>query len=448
MSRMLGKNAVAVAVAAMGLVMMTGCSTSGGGGGGTPGDLNGATDDGNGGAQDDTSAGYAAFTAEGCSVCHTTQSNNFSDSSVDDIVDVLLGEIPHEGGEFGDLTEQEIEDITDFLLAVMLGEEDLDGDDGGDDGEDGVETQAREWFEQVWTDFDERYSHFEAKAVDWDSIRDQYEPQFSADMNTDEFVAQIAEMLAELRDLHVWLFDTDGETVEVYTKTAIPNYPNFYPEGTQQMQGFPLWHGWADDNIAFISIESFVNEQWDGLRTGDVDSLFAIYAEADAMIIDVRFNNGGDETIAQAFAGHLTAGGYVYGYHRTKNVGPDHNDFGDFVEHFLDPADNELFLKPVACLIGETNMSSAEWFVLMMLENPAVTLIGDTTRGSSGNPQEFSLDNGIKYYIPSWEAYRADQTTKIEDVGIPPSSGYAIPPEESYTDEHDFVLERGIELLK
>ncbi len=432
-------------------VGFVGCS--GGGGGGGPHNVNrNSANDNDGG--EDTSAGAAAFAANGCSTCHTPQNNNFSDSSIDDIVDTLLGDKAHPGGDFGELTDQEIEDITDFLIAVMLGEDDLDdGEDNENDNADGGGTQAHAWFEQVWTDFDRNYSHFEDKGVDWNAIRDEYEPQFQGDLSTDQFVTKLAEMLAELRDLHVWLFDVNDQPVEVYSRPAAENYPSGYPEryypgGVQQLQGYPLWHGWMDHNLAYISIESFEGDRWDGLGTGELDTLFATYAEADALVVDVRPNNGGNEIVATAIVGHLTDQSYVYGYHRTKNPGPDHADFGAFEEHRLEAAENQRFLKPVACLIGERNMSSAEWFVLMMLENPrGITLIGDATRGSSGNPQEFSLDNGIKYYIPSWEAYRADQTTKIEDVGVPPTTGYAIAPEESLSGDQDFVLERAVELL-
>ncbi|MFH0982555.1 MAG: S41 family peptidase [Planctomycetota bacterium] len=428
-----------------------GCSSAGGGGGG-----GGGGDANDNGGVPDTSAGAAAFAANGCSNCHTAESNNFSDSSIDDIVDTLLGEQPHPGGDFGELTDEEIDDITDFLVEVMLGDEDLDGGDNTNDNvgnDNGSDAQAHDWFEKVWTDFDENYSHFETKDVDWDAIREDYEPQFQTELSTDAFLSQMATMLAELRDLHVWLFDAGGQPVDVYSHPAAQNYPNGYPDryfpsGVQQMQDYPLRHGWLENNIAYLSIESFDGAQWDGLRTGEVDDLFALYADADALVIDVRSNNGGNELVGATLAGHLTDTAYVYGYHRTKNAGPDHNDFGELTEHRVDPAENQRFLRPAVCLIGERNLSSAEWFVLMMLENPGgITLIGDTTRGSSGNPQEFALGNGITYYIPSWEAYRADQVTPIEDTGIPPSPGQAIAAEESYTEDRDFVLERAIDVL-
>ncbi|HUU82550.1 MAG TPA: S41 family peptidase [Phycisphaerae bacterium] len=486
----------------LGLAALVGCATSGGGGGGGGGggtdDANvnqntgpddgnvnqntspddGTTENENQAAPNDNddsgpvpaSPGAAAFAANDCDGCHTAQSNNFSGSTVDSIVDALVGDVPHAGADLTALSEEDFDLITDYLVAVALGEEQLDGvsDDGeenenadtGDEDndnagpdDDSAESEAHAWFEQVWTDFDRNYSHFAVKEVDWDAVRTEYEPRFEADLTDDQFLTNLAEMLAGLRDVHVWLFDAQGESVEVYSKPAAQNYPSddpaqYFPQGLQQMQSFPLTHGWTTDNIAYIGIDSFDADRWDGLHTGHVDDLFAAYADADGLIIDVRRNNGGSELVAQVLAGHLSTTAYVYGYHRTKNPGPDHSDFADFTEHRLEPAENDPFLKPVACLIGQRNLSSAEWWVLMMSENlRGITLIGDTTRGSSGSPQEFSLDNGITYYIPSWEAYRVDQTTRIEDVGIDPTPGFAIPAEESYTTDHDFVLERAVDLL-
>jgi hypothetical protein len=485
-----------------GLLGWTGCAASGGGSGGGGG---GATNNNDNAVVNDNndnavvndnndnsggpSPGFAAFSAGGCTACHTSTSNNFANSTIDDIIDTLLGEKPHPGGEFGDLTEEEIDLITEFLLDVMLGDDDLDGGDddnvndnadndnendnlndnendnsdggggggGGGDDADYTAAQVQAWFDQVWTDFDRNYSHFATKGVDWDALRDEYADEFNIAMTESAFLARLSDLLAELRDLHIWIEDAQGNATAPYMRTAEQNFPNdntpsYFPQELSQVEAFPFFHSWLENNLAYIAIDTFSDSEWDGLRTSHLNGVFSTYAGAAGMVIDVRRNNGGNELIAKALAGYLTQTAYVYGYHRLRNPGPDHADFGDWVEHSLEPAQDHVFTGPAVCLIGETNMSSAEWFVLMMLENPnAIILIGDTTRGSSGSPQPFSLDNGITYYIPSWEAYRADQTTKIEDVGVSPTAGYAISPgqgtDKSYTSDRDLVLERGIDAL-
>ena len=86
-------------------------------------------------------------------------------------------------------------------------------------------------------------------------------------------------------------------------------------------------------------------------------------------------------------------------------------------------------------------MSSAEWFTLMMKVCPNVTLIGDTTRGSSGNPKGFKLPNDVSYTVPTWMAY-TDQQEEFEDVGIEPD--IQIEATSSFDGSHDYVIERAI----
>jgi C-terminal processing protease CtpA/Prc len=85
-------------------------------------------------------------------------------------------------------------------------------------------------------------------------------------------------------------------------------------------------------------------------------------------------------------------------------------------------------------------MSSTEWFALMMRVAGA-TLIGDTTRGSSGNPTTITLANDVTYSVSRWMAYTYDWDV-IEVNGIEPD--FAIAPESSYDATTDYVLEAAI----
>lgn len=73
-----------------------------------------------------------------------------------------------------------------------------------------------------------------------------------------------------------------------------------------------------------------------------------------ALILDARFNGGGDEDAARNVAGPKV-------------------------------------------------VSSAEPFVLMMQFGAKATLIGEPTRGSSGRPVPHDLGNGVTVSLSSWE---------------------------------------------
>src|SRR5690606_18274437 len=80
---------------------------------------------------------------------------------------------------------------------------------------------------------------------------------------------------------------------------------------------------------------------------------------------------------------------------------------------------------PVAVLIGPSCMSSNESFVLMMATSPRVTLVGEHTYGSSGNPKPVDLGNGVTVLLPSWQDFRPDGVA-LEGVGVPPGVGVRV----------------------
>ncbi len=129
--------------------------------------------------------------------------------------------------------------------------------------------------------------------------------------------------------------------------------------------------------------------------------------------------------------------------HRYRN-GPNHNDFSSIHERRFSPSGDWQFTRPVAVLIGDRCVSSSESFILMMTTLEHVITIGDTTRGSSGNPREFRLGDGTRYTIPRWVAYKTDMTV-LEDVGIFPD--IPIPADSSVVNRQDRVLEKAIEIL-
>ena len=64
-----------------------------------------------------------------------------------------------------------------------------------------------EIFNQVWKEFDERYSVFEVRGVDWDAVRLRYEPMVTDDLTHRELFDICCQMVSELKDSHVTLVD-------------------------------------------------------------------------------------------------------------------------------------------------------------------------------------------------------------------------------------------------
>ena len=90
-------------------------------------------------------------------------------------------------------------------------------------------------------------------------------------------------------------------------------------------------------------------------------------------------------------------------------------------------------------------MSSNESFILMMKQVPNTKVVGMKSFGSSGNPVPIELSNGIKIYLPSWQAYTLDGKL-IEGNGVNPDI-------EIITTKDDFqkkdgLFEKTVNLIK
>lgn len=51
--------------------------------------------------------------------------------------------------------------------------------------------------------------------------------------------------------------------------------------------------------------------------------------------------------------------------------------------------------------MGGQNAGSSESFLLMLKQSPNVKLMGEHSRGSSGNSEEYKLSNGVAVLVPS-----------------------------------------------
>ncbi|MBN2010574.1 hypothetical protein JW960_14605 [candidate division KSB1 bacterium] len=308
-------------------------------------------------------------------------------------------------------------------------------------------------FEQVWNDFDQHYSYFIHKGINWDSLKTVYEPLAKTTHSYRIFMNDVLkEMLTELKDLHVNLFDKNGEYVLLYSRDVDNNYnydthfyTSYFLDGVTITTNHAGGIGVIDGSIGYIGIGSWSTSYQDDIS--EIESIFdarrSEFENYKGFIIDVRMNSGGSDVLAKIIASRFADKTALYEYTKTRK-GPDHDDFYNPVARHIVPAGSWQFTKPVVVLIGERCMSSNESFILMMSALDHVTTIGDTTRGSSGNPLLYSLDDGTTYRIPSWVAYKPDMTV-LEDTGIFPD--ITIDASESIIDGRDMVLEKAIEML-
>ncbi len=306
-------------------------------------------------------------------------------------------------------------------------------------------------FKTVWHDFDLNYSYFVHRQINWDSLKTVYEPLVEKEITYDFFIYNVlAPMLNELNDLHVRLYHKNGTYIPLYSRPYEKNYEyteqffTRYISNINRTTNDKFMWGSISDSLGYVLIRNWTNAEDTEEFLEIFDSNQTEFDNYKGYIIDVRSNGGGSELLAQNVAGRFTSQTEIYAYRKIRN-GPDHNDFTDLFWSDISPSGNWQYTKPIIILIGQQCVSSNEAFVLMMTTQDHVTSIGDTTRGSSGNPKIFNLDDGTEYYISSWVAYKTDKTI-LEDVGIFPD--IAIPASQSIVGDQDMVLEQAIEFLE
>lgn len=290
----------------------------------------------------------------------------------------------------------------------------------------------------------DRYSYRDLRNVNWKEVWQTNREKISQPMSAPALARQLAKALRAANDPHIAVkLNSFG-----LSATAGP-YPvsNFNGRSVAGIVKDLVNHNRCvatarvGDDIGYLLITTWA----DGAES--IRPAIDFLKNADrwrAIIIDVRPNGGGDEMLARKVAAHFVSEQVIYAKHRF--VDPQQsNGFGQWQSRALEPiAGQKPFGGPVAVLMGPTNMSSNEAFLLMMRQCRQARLIGGKSLGSSGNPQPHELGHGISVMLPSWQSAFPDETL-LEGRGIEPDQSISTSPADLA--KHDAILAAAIEWI-
>ena len=307
-------------------------------------------------------------------------------------------------------------------------------------------------FEVLWHTFAQHYAFFPARKVDWNAVYAAFRPRIDEETTDRELGKVFEEMLEKLGDAHVSLTIDDDDVVSVESRLSKrlraeckkqegadcdvndyedERYRSFekilrktYLKGRRRtaLDSSVVW-GRIDEKTGYLRVDSMA-----GLVRGRdsakadlaalkpvLDDIMEDLGHLPGMIVDVRLNGGGDDTVALAIAGRFTDTRRVFGSKRAFE-GSQWKGRQDLV---LEPADGPRYHGRVAVLISGETASAAEVFTLAMRSLPRVTLVGQATMGIFSDELYRRLPNGWRFSLSN-ESYRTPDGKSFEATGVPP----------------------------
>jgi hypothetical protein len=335
------------------------------------------------------------------------------------------------------------------------------------------ENTPRDNYELFWDEFDQFYGAFEAKQVNWDSLKVVYGKEINENSGDHQLFKAISGLLNELNDGHADLYSSTNGYYRSWNRRNKSYFSDFkstdfshvgqlqstirsnYLMGKYKYGNFSNWLffwgtiSYEGRQIGYICIPTFnINDYPNEFIQQAIDS----FNQHDAVIFDLRYNGGGK---TEAFVNSLNSFAsekkcYMQSQFRD---GKKHSDFSKKDEHWINPHTNGLKPIPVAILMNSYSASSSDHFILGMKTQSNVITVGDSTCGAFSAVLERVLPNGWKYRLGAQVVYAPDGSlltdkngNYLEGLGIAPDY-YVTDQWKAVTKGHDFPLDKALEEL-
>ena len=291
--------------------------------------------------------------------------------------------------------------------------------------------------------FKMNYASFEEKNINWKSICQDAQKRVSSNTSDKELFEIMTEMLKPLNDGHVTLkakeinssfsasresrIMTELKTIpkkkrkELFKKSINNTLKNngFEPitEIGPKFRGEKLFEYTRNKKIGYLRFyRSFSTlAVMNGISLNNqLDKIFESFEHLDAVIIDIRFNIGGDDEFSKKIAGRFINKPMVGYYKQTR----ENEVFGKLDMIMLNPIGKEAFLNKVVLLTNDRTVSAADVLALMMSEISNVTIIGESSNGSYSDLYEKKLPNGWKVTLSN-QRYLSVDKANYEGKGTP-----------------------------
>jgi len=261
------------------------------------------------------------------------------------------------------------------------------------------------------------YSHLQSKQKNYGfsyaALKAQYQERVRSSVSDSDYQAALRAFLGSFHDPHLWIsFDSNPPPNPVESPAVV--------------------NTWTTDGILITKIARLWGDAAE-IRSG-LEASLKLAKGAKALIIDLRGNGGGNDSLAYDYISKLVAKEIPLGQYSIRisaeaiakfggqDLTPDPNrpGFSEWKKESLSPQTKESFPGPIGVLIDGGCVSSCEGTTVAFKFSGAATLYGSRTAGSSGNPVSVPLPvTKGSIMIPTWIHIMPDGNP-VEDHGILP----------------------------
>lgn len=309
-------------------------------------------------------------------------------------------------------------------------------------------------FDAFWHGMEENYAFFDLYGVDWQSRR-ALAPAQNAEMTDEDLLALLSEALDGLNDGHLQVESPLGVVsprLRPEWTYASDRFSRAYlNQVARDAIGIPLIgventgieYALLPDGVGYVLIRHMQIRNPLGTQEGPAmaqafDEVARALQSANAIVLDLRYNPGGSDTVSFGVAGHFTAVP-VPVFSKTTRFGDETTEpFYASVRPFDDtPLD-----QPVIVLTTGLTASAAEIFTMALQEMPNVTTMGTPTSGALSDIFDLRLPNGWTLGLSN-QIYTAANGVVYEGTGIPPKVPFPVQTER-YIEGADPTLEAAL----
>lgn len=311
-------------------------------------------------------------------------------------------------------------------------------------------------FKVFWETFNEHYAFFRERDIDWNQVYKEYLPKAKKINSQKELADMLMEIVKKIGDGHIRLEIPDSlKTKPAVTPiTAIRRTKNeiicaikdkYLVTTHSYNNGVISWGKLKDRQIGYILIKDmngFANyipdseqlqpdfeKKYDKIKNSRtpllqfddehngvdqiMDKILADIGKMDSLVIDLRFNGGGLETVALKLLSYfVTESKYILSV-AAKNA-QDHTAEQKYI---LQPA-NTSYKGKIFLLLGPNTASAAEIFALGAHHYKNIKTLGSGTAGIFSEILWKELPNSWEFSLSN-EIYKSSNGKIYEGKGIP-----------------------------